>query len=109
MLRFYKAKTIKKPIGTAIEHILPAFKGRVITDVYDITTDGDYRLFVVDCNETDNEANLSLDGVTGLSQEDAISMAVQFQPARKIKTIDPATNEEKEVDLPELNLKPYLA
>ncbi len=108
MIRFYKAKIIKKPVGTAIEHIMPVFKGKVITNVYDITTDGDFRLFVVDCSEEENRANVSMEGVSLLSEQDAVTLAAQFQPARKIRTFNMETKKEEEQDIPVLNLKTYL-
>jgi len=109
MLRFYKVKIIKRPVGSAIEHILPAFEGKVITNVYDITTDGDFRLFIVDCSDEENRANIALGGVNELSREDAIATAAQFQPARKIRTFNPETKNEEEQDIPELDLKVYLS
>jgi hypothetical protein len=109
MLRFYKTKIIKKPVGSAIEHILPAFEGKVITNVYDITTDGDFRLFVVDCTDEENRVNIALSGVSELSLEDAVALAAQFQPARKIMTFNPETRTAEEQDIPELDLKVYLS
>ena len=76
--------------------------------MYDITTDGDFRLFVVDCSDEEKRANIALDGVNELSEEDAVPLAAQFQPARKIKTFNPETKKEEEQDIPELNLKIYL-
>ena len=108
MIRFYKAKIIKKPVGSATEHILPIFKGNVITNVYDITTEGDFRLFVVDCSDEEERANIALDGVTELSEEDAVPLAAKYQPARKIKTFNPQTKKEEELNIPVLNLKIYL-
>ena len=109
MMRFYKAKILKKPVGTAIEHIMPEFKGRVITNVYDITTEGDFRLFVVDCTEKENRENKLREGVSLLSKEEAIALAAEFQPARKIKTLNMETKQEEEQEIPALDLRAYLA
>jgi hypothetical protein len=109
MMRFYKAKIVKRPAGTAIEHIMPVFRGNVITNVYDINTDGDFRLFVVDCTEEENRSNVSLDSVSLLSENDAIALAAEYQPARRIRTINMETKKEEEQDIPELDLRAYLS
>jgi hypothetical protein len=108
MIRFYKARIINKPVGSATEHIFPIFKGRVITNVYDISTNGDFRIFVVDCSDGENRANIALDGVNELSKEDAFALAAQFQPARKVRTFNMETKKEEEQDIPVLNLETYL-
>lgn len=108
MIRFYKAKIIKKSVGTATEHTLPVFRGRIITNVYDLATDGDLRLFVVDCSDEEDRLNKALDGVNEISEEDAVPLAAKFQPARKIKTFNPETKKEEEQNIPVLNLKIYL-
>ncbi len=108
MMRFYKARIVKRPVGTAIEHIMPVFQGIVITNVYDINTEGDFRLFVVDCTEEENRSNVSMDGVSPLSEEDAIALAAEYQPARRIRTINMETKKEEEQDIPALDLRAYL-
>ncbi len=109
MKKIYKAKIEKRSVGSAIEHIPPDMKGTIITSVYDSTTDGDYRLFVVECNQAQHKANLSLEGVSELSEEGAISLAREYQPERKIKKIDPATMKEEEITIPECDLRVYLS
>ena len=109
MEKIYKAKIVKKKVGSAIEHILPELKGKIITSVYDIATDGDYRLFVVECDEAQNRANLSLEGVSELSEEEAFSLAEEYQPERKIKRVDPATLKEEEITIPKCDLRKYIS
>ena len=109
MKRIYKAKIVKKNVGSAIEHILPELKGKIITSVYDITTDGDYRLFLVECDDAQNKANLSLEGVSELSEEEAISIAAEYQPERKIKKVDPTTQKEEEITIPKCDLRKYIS
>lgn len=109
MIRFYKAKIIKRPVGTAIEHIMPVFMGNVITNVYDINTDGDFRLFVVDCTEEENRSNSVQEGVSLLSENDAIALASEYQPARRIKKFNMETKTEEEQEIPALDLRAYLA
>jgi len=108
MIRFYKAKIIKRPVGTAIEHIMPLFQGNVITNVYDINTEGDFRLFVIDCTEEENRSNISLDGVNLLSENDAIALAAEFQPARSIVKFNMETKTEEVQEIPALDLRAYL-
>jgi hypothetical protein len=108
MKKIYKAKIEKRSVGSAIEHIPPDLKGTIITNVYDSTTDGDYRLYVVECSQAEHKANLSLDGVSELSKDKAISLAKEYQPARKIININPTTMKQEEITIPECDISVYL-
>ena len=98
----------KRKVGSAIEHLLPELQGKIITNLYDTTTDGDYRLFIVECNPSQNRANLSLERVSELSVEEAISLAEKYQPERKMKRINPETRKEEEITIPQFDLRKYL-
>ena len=108
MKKIYKAKIEKRNVGSAIEHIPPDLKGTIITSVCDTTTDGDYRLFVVECNQSQHRSNLNREGVSELSEDEAIALAMEYQPERRIRRIDPNTMREEEVTIPKCDLRAYL-
>lgn len=49
-----------------------------------------------------------MEGVSELSDDDAISLAEEYHPERKIKIIDPTTMKEEEINIPKCDLKAYL-
>jgi len=107
MNRFYKAAIIKWPVGTAIEHREPAVQGQVIIKVTDSTSRGDYKLFVVDADDAQHEANLALPGVGALSEKDALELAPKYQPKRTSTRFDPQTRKKEETITPACDLKKF--
>ena len=107
MKRFYKATITKQPIGSAVRHKEPAVQGKVIIKVTDSTTAGDYKLLVIDCDNAQNKANLTIPGVEELSEEQALKLAVQYQPKRTLTQLNPVTMEEEEIDVPACDLEKF--
>lgn len=108
MNRFYKVTITKQPIGTAIAHKEPPVQGNVIIKVTDTTTAGDYKLIVVDCQEEQHQANLSLPGVAALSEDEAAELAAKYQPQRTVTRMQPLPTKQEKVTVPEFDLKKFL-
>ncbi len=107
MKRFYKVTITKWPIGSAVEHREPPVQGAIIVKVTDITTGGDYRLFLVDASDEQHQSNLSLTGVEELSEEQAIKLAAEYQPQRTFKRFNPETRQEEQISVPTLDLRMF--
>ena len=107
MNRFYKVAITKVPIGSAIEHREPRVQGRIIVKVTDVTTGGDYQLFLVDASDEQHQANLTLAGVEELSEEQAIKLAAEYQPQRSFKRFNPQTRQEEQISVPTLDLRKF--
>jgi hypothetical protein len=107
MERFYRATITKQPIGSAVRHKEPAVQGTVIVKVTDSTTAGDYKILVIDCDDAQNKANLTIPGVEELSEEHALKLAAQYQPERTLTQPNPVTMEEEEIDVPTCDLRKF--
>jgi hypothetical protein len=107
MNRFYRVAITKRPVGTAVQHREPAVQGKVITKVTDLTTAGDYKLFVVDASDAQHEANLTLSGVAELSEAEAVKLATVYQPERIITQFDPLTRKEEKLTVPACDLEKF--
>jgi hypothetical protein len=107
MERFYNVAITKVPIGSAVEYKEPALQGKIIIKVSDIKTSGNYKLFVVDCNDEQNKANLTFSGVSELSEDEAVKLAAQYQPQRHVTRFNPETRKEEKITLPACDLKKF--
>lgn len=104
MNRFYRVVITKQPVGSAVRHKEPAMQGRVIIKVTDSTTAGNYKLFVMDCDDAQHEANLTLSGVEALLEAEAVKLAAQYQPRRTLTRFNPVTLEKGEIEIPGCDL-----
>jgi hypothetical protein len=105
MYRFYKMTIDKRPIGSAIEHREPPLRGTVITKVTDITTAGDYKLAVVDADDTQHRHNEALPGVDVLEEDEAVKLAPQYQPATTEERPNPMDHTLQKVQRPAVDLE----
>ena len=108
MKKIYQAAIEKKISGSVIEHINPAFEGKVIISVSESTTEGDNKVFVVECTEEENSRNLTIAGVTELTKSKAVTLAAKYQPEITITNLDPETMKEEVITIPKCDLTLYL-
>lgn len=107
MKRFYNIAITKVPIGSAIEYKEPALQGKVVIKVSDMTTAGNYKLFVIDCDDAQNKANLVSHGVSELSEDKAVKLAAKYQPKRTVTRFNPRTMKEEKITIPVCDLKKF--
>ena len=107
MNQFYKVAVSKRSIGSAVEHREPAVQGRILTKVTDSTSGGDFKLLLVDADEAQHQANLSVAGVEELAEEQAIKLAAEYQPQRTFKRFNPQTRQEEQISVPTLDLRAF--
>lgn len=108
MYKFYKMAIVKKWVGSAIQYKGARMKGNIITTVMDSATEGDYKLFVIQCDQAQHEENLLLPGVIELSEEQAIELAAEYQPASTSIQLNPETMKPKEVQISACDLRKFL-
>ncbi len=89
MNRFYNVTITKRRFGSAIEHHVPPLEGTVAVSVFEVTTNGNHRLLVVDATDTQHQKNQVLPGVEVLEEAQAVKLATQYQPARTITRFEP--------------------
>ena len=89
MNRFYNVTITKRRFGSAIEHLVPPLEGTVAVSVFEVATNGNHRLFVVDATDTQHKKNQVLPGVEVLKEAQAIKLAAQYQPARTLTRFEP--------------------
>jgi hypothetical protein len=82
-----------------VEHRPPAIQGTVQRTVTDAGTRGDYQLLVVEANDNQHQANVTLPDVKELSAEDAQALAPQYQPQRTVTRFDLLTRKETKVEI----------
>jgi hypothetical protein len=104
---FYKVIITKEQVGSAIRHKEPSLQGNIIIKVTDSTTGGDYKIFVMDCNDAQNQANLSKPGVEELSEEQAVKLAAKYQPKRTMTELNPRTMKEEKITIPACDLRKF--
>jgi hypothetical protein len=107
MHKFYKASITKRLIGTAIQHKEPPVQGEIIIKVTDSTTAGDFKIFVVNANDNQHKANLALDGIELLTEDQALKLAKKYQPKRTTTRFNPGTMKEEQITLPACDLKKF--
>jgi hypothetical protein len=105
--RFYKVAITKRSIGSAIEHREPGVEGHVLVKVTDSTTAGDYKLFVIDCNDAQHQANLDTPGIEEVSEDQAVTLAAKYQPQRTLTRLNPQTRKEEHITVPACDLKQF--
>lgn len=84
MNHFYRVMVTKQFLGSTTEHREPPIQGKVIIKVTDVNTRGDFKLFVVNCDEDQHKMNSVLPGVLPISEEEAIRLAPLYQPERTV-------------------------
>ncbi len=109
MIRYYRGRIEKHPVGTAVEHREPPLEGEVVVSVRDSTTGGDYKLFVVDSDDAQHESNLTLPGVEPLEEDAAVELAARYQPATTGERFDPQTGAVEAFDVLAVDLAALLA
>ena len=107
MKRFYKVAITKRSIGSAVEHREPEVAGQVIVKVTDSTTAGDYKLFVIDCSDAQHQTNLGIPGIEEVSEEQAVTLAVKYQPQRTLTRLNPQTRQEEHITVQACDLKRF--
>ena len=107
MIAFYKVSITKEPVGSAIRHKEPPLQGKIVIKVTDSTTQGDFKIFVMECDDAQNKANLSTPGVEQLSEEQAVKLAAKYQPKRTMVEFNPRTMKEEKVTIPACDLRKF--
>lgn len=105
MRAYYRVSVIKQAVGSAIMHKEPPLEGDVVTKVTDVTTAGDYKLIVLDCDDEQHQANLTVPGVAEVSDSEAADLAPKFQPERTLTEFDPASGKESTLNVPAADLR----
>lgn len=108
MKNYYKINVTKQSVGTAIMHREPPLQGEIITKATDITSAGDFKLVVVECDDEQHRTNLSLAGVVSVSEADAEQLAPKFQPKRSIKEFDIQTGKSIKREVPAFDIKNFV-
>lgn len=109
MKRFYRGIIRREPVGSAIQLIEPALQGTVIIKVADAATAGGYILFVMDCDDTQHKANLTVPGVEELSEERVVTLAAQYQPRRTVTRGGLFSTKKEKIEVPAFDLKEFLS
>ena len=107
MNHFYRVAITKQFLGSAIEHKEPPLQGQIQTKVTDSTTQGDFKIIIVDCDDTQHQYNLNLSGVQNLAEDEVTKLAPLYQPERTIKRFDPKTRKEEAVVMPAADLSRF--
>lgn len=107
MKRFYKAAITKRSIGSAVEHGEPGVAEQVIVKVTDSTTAGDYKLFVIDCNDAQHQANLDIPGIDEVSEDQVVTLAARYQSQRTLTRLNTQTRKEENITVPACDLKKF--
>ena len=105
MRAYYKVMVSKQPVGSAVMHKEPPLEGEVVTKVTDMTTGGDYKLIVLDCDDEQHQGNLTVPGVAEVSDSEAADLAPKFQPERTMTEFDPASGKESKFSVPAVDLR----
>ncbi|BAP56305.1 hypothetical protein THII_2008 [Thioploca ingrica] len=109
MNHFYRVAITKQFLGSAIEHKEPPLQGQIQTKVTDSTTQGDFKLITVDCDDSQHRLNITLPGVQNLEEDEVTQLAPLYQPERSIKRFDPKTRKEESVVMPAADLTRFYA
>ncbi|NIM18407.1 MAG: hypothetical protein GTO45_41030 [Candidatus Aminicenantes bacterium] len=104
---FYKVSITKEQVGSAIQHKEPSLQGKIVIKVMDSTTRGDFKIFVMECDEAQNKANLSKPGIEKLTEEQAVKLAAKYQPKRTMVELNPRTMKEEKVTIPACDLRKF--
>ena len=75
MNHFYRVAITKQFLGSAIEHKEPPLQGQIQVKVTDSTTQGDFKIIIVDCDDTQHQYNLNLSGVQNLEENEVTKLA----------------------------------
>jgi len=109
MNHFYRVVITKQFLGSAIEHKEPSLQGQIQAKVTDSTTQGDFKIIIIDCDDTQYQYNLNLSGVHNLEEDEVTKLAPLYQPERTIKRFDPKTRKEESVVMSAANLTRFYA
>lgn len=107
MKRYYKSIIGRQSVGTAVQYVEPGLHGVVVIKVTDTTTAGDHKLFVMDCDDSQHQANLGIGGVEELSEEQAVELAARYQPSRTIEQFNPLTMRKEKIEMPACDLRKF--
>lgn len=108
MKKIYSVKVEKRDLGGVVELVLPNLKGTVVATVIDMETNGENRIFVVDCKQAEHKANITMEGVEALTKEKGIKLATKYQPERKVKRHNRRLRRVEEITIPKCDLEVYL-
>ena len=108
MKAFYKISVTKQPIGSATMHREPPLAGEVVIKVFDASTEGDFKLVVLDCSEAQHADNLLLPGVAEISEAEAVALAPKYQPKRTMTELNALTGKQEKITIPAADLKAFL-
>lgn len=104
MNHYYRVAITKQFLGSAIEHKEPPLSGQIQAKVTDATTQGDFKIIIVDCDDSQHRLNITLPGVQILEEDEVTQLAPLYQPQRTIKRFDPKTRQEESVVMPAADL-----
>ena len=108
MKAFYKVSVTKQSLGSAILHKEPPLVGAVVTKVSDVSSEGDYKLIVIDCSEAEHAENLLLPGVAEVSEAEAMVLAPKFQPKRTMTELNERSGKQEKITIAAADLKTFL-
>ena len=107
MNHFYRVAITKQFLGSAVEYKEPLFQGQIQAKVTDSTTQGNFKIIVVNCDDIQHQYNLNLSGVQNLAEDEVTKLAPLYQPERTIKRFDPKTRKEEQVVIPAADLSRF--
>lgn len=97
MNHFYRVTITKQLLGSAIEHKEPSLQGQIQAKVTDSTTQGNFKIIVVNCDDDQHQLNLSSSAIQNLEENEVTELAPLYQPERTIKRFDPKNHKSKQV------------
>lgn len=106
---FYNVSITKQAVGTAVMHKEPPLLGQALFKVTDVSTAGDYKLIVMECDAEQHAVNLAYPGVATLQEPEAVKLASNYQPKRSLTELDPSTRKAVKTERPAVDLKQLLA
>ena len=109
MKGFYKIAVTKLPVGAAVRHKEPPLAGEVVIKVSDMSTQGDFKLVVLDCTAEQHADNLLFPGVAEVSESEAAALAAKYRPKHTRTELNKRTGKQEKVEVPAVDLRAFLA
>ena len=107
MNHFYRVVITKQFLGSVIEHKEPPLQGQIQAKVTDSTTQGNFKIIVVNCDDNQHQFNLSSPAIQNLEENEVTKLAPLYQPERVIKRFDPKTRKKEQVVIPAADLSRF--
>ena len=79
----------------------------MIVKATDSTTSGDYKLFIIACNDAQHQANLDIPGIEEVPEDQVVTLVAKYQPQRTLTRLHPRTRQEETITVPVCDLKKF--